>query len=213
MTKSPKTLLRARKAQGRQPSAKSAATRQKILEAATLEFARNGYGATRLSDIADSLGIHLSGLYYYFDTKEELASQVIGQVPFQAAGAIDAVLAELPQDVPTLDRLKAAIQVYLRFILRDNEHLRANVNIAREAPPEVRDQALAITREESNVFRKLIEEASKAGSVRDDVDLTMARMVLFGAMNWSIEWFVPGRLSPDEFADQLIEIIFNGIKR
>jgi AcrR family transcriptional regulator len=53
---------------GRDP----ARTRSKILDAATVEFARYGLGGARVDRIAQRAGANKRMLYYYFGSKEEL---------------------------------------------------------------------------------------------------------------------------------------------
>ena len=52
--------------------AKSAATRQRILEAATAEFTANGYHGTPMATIAASAGVAVQTVYFVFHTKPEL---------------------------------------------------------------------------------------------------------------------------------------------
>lgn len=47
-----------------------------IMEAALLCFARNGYGATRVRDIAEAANMSEGALYRHFASKEELARQL-----------------------------------------------------------------------------------------------------------------------------------------
>jgi AcrR family transcriptional regulator len=52
-------------------------TRQKILEAATAEFARHGLGGARVDRIAKLAGANKRMLYYYFRSKENLFLAVL----------------------------------------------------------------------------------------------------------------------------------------
>ena len=45
---------------------------QQILDAALVVFAQKGYGDTRISDIANAVGIAKGTIYLYFDSKESL---------------------------------------------------------------------------------------------------------------------------------------------
>ncbi len=54
-------------------------------------------------------------------------------------------------------------------------------------------------------------DAQAAGEIREDVDVSMARLNLFGMMNWSIEWYRPGRLDIEELADNMCRTLFDGI--
>lgn len=52
--------------------------RQKILVAAEEVFARDGYRASTVRDIADRAGILSGSLYYHFESKEAIALAIIG---------------------------------------------------------------------------------------------------------------------------------------
>jgi len=54
------------------PRGKAAKTRLAILSAAEQYFSRNGYAATRLEDIADSVGLTRAALFYHFRDKQTL---------------------------------------------------------------------------------------------------------------------------------------------
>lgn len=51
-------------------------TRKKILQDAMLFFARNGFAGTKISDLADYIGIAQGTLYIYFKSKEDLFKEI-----------------------------------------------------------------------------------------------------------------------------------------
>lgn len=51
-------------------------TRKKILHDAMLYFARNGFAGTKISDLADYIGIGQGTLYIYFKSKEDLFKEI-----------------------------------------------------------------------------------------------------------------------------------------
>ena len=51
-------------------------TRSKIIHAAMLYFARNGFAGTKISDLARHIGIGQGTLYIYFKSKEELFHEI-----------------------------------------------------------------------------------------------------------------------------------------
>lgn len=55
----------------------SAATKEKILEAATKEFADKGYDGARVDEIARSSGVNKNMLYLYFGNKDQLFTAVL----------------------------------------------------------------------------------------------------------------------------------------
>ncbi len=52
-------------------------TRQRILDAASKVFTREGYVDARMSDVAVQAGLSFGGLYRYFANKEDLFGNVI----------------------------------------------------------------------------------------------------------------------------------------
>ncbi|MEW6279381.1 MAG: TetR/AcrR family transcriptional regulator [Candidatus Eremiobacterota bacterium] len=61
----------------RPPTAKGAAARSKILDAAASLFHRHGVHGTSVDDILDACGAGKSQFYHYFSSKEELVSDVV----------------------------------------------------------------------------------------------------------------------------------------
>jgi TetR/AcrR family transcriptional regulator len=56
---------------------------QTILDIACGIFAKFGFAKTTLDDIAEAVGMKTGSLYYYFDSKEAIFSEVIGQIAAQ----------------------------------------------------------------------------------------------------------------------------------
>ena len=64
---------------GRPAGANSEQTKAKILDAARLEFADNGYDGASITSIAGNVGIAPSAIYHYFQSKEKLYTEVFKQ--------------------------------------------------------------------------------------------------------------------------------------
>jgi AcrR family transcriptional regulator len=56
------------------------ATKSSLLEAATMEFARHGWGGARVERIVREAGCNMRMLYHYFESKENLYIQVLEAV-------------------------------------------------------------------------------------------------------------------------------------
>ncbi len=57
--------------------AKGRAKREEILERALEVIAREGYGGASIKELADAVGLSQAGLLHYFDSKEELFTEVL----------------------------------------------------------------------------------------------------------------------------------------
>ena len=72
------------------PERRSLDTRNKILEVAERQFAREGFAGAHLQDIASQVGVQKTALYYYFPSKAALYQAVL----FQMLDDFDRVVTE-----------------------------------------------------------------------------------------------------------------------
>jgi AcrR family transcriptional regulator len=86
--------------------------REQILRAATRLFARDGFEATDLQNVADALKIGKGTIYRYFPTKRDLFQHAVDRVMIQMRLFIDATAS---QATDPLDQITGAIRAYLQF--------------------------------------------------------------------------------------------------
>ncbi len=191
---------------------KSDRTRQRILDAAALAFQGRGYASVTLKDIAALAELQAGSLYYHFDTKEDLVEAVLeAGIAGAIAGTRQAVEALGPGADP-LARLRAAIAAHLRVVLVEGAYASANLRILGQVPDGIRERHLKRQREYGTFWRTLFRNAAAAGAIRPDLDLSVVRMLALGALNWSVEWYRPGRRSPSEIAGHAATLILDGIR-
>jgi AcrR family transcriptional regulator len=73
-----------------QPRQSKRSKRSSILAAATEEFAKNGYRATRWSDVANTVGIGQTALYHYFVSKEHCLFRIMADAMREHRDIFDA---------------------------------------------------------------------------------------------------------------------------
>ncbi|MGC1672196.1 MAG: helix-turn-helix domain-containing protein, partial [Candidatus Acidiferrales bacterium] len=77
---------------GSRQQARTAATRRKLLQAAEQLFARDGFEATRLEDIAAEAGYTRGAFYANFDSKEDIFFALLEQWVAQRIEEVNALL-------------------------------------------------------------------------------------------------------------------------
>jgi len=190
---------------------KSDLTRGRILDAAAETFRAKGYTAARLSDIAELAATQAGSLYYHFASKEQLAEEVLALGVKQVSEAVAAAIDALPATADFRTRLLAALEAHLSSMLQHEAYSAANVRIINQVPPDVRERHLSHHRHYGAFWRGLLEQAQARGEIRAEVDLPAIRMLILGALNWSVEWYRPGRLTAGEIARELVDMILGGI--
>jgi TetR/AcrR family transcriptional regulator, cholesterol catabolism regulator len=194
-----------------QKTKKSDQTRQRLLDAAATVFRDKGYAGARLSDIAERAEMHVPGVYYYFDSKEALVEEVLRAGVARAYDFVEERVAAVPQGSPALDRLRAAIEGHVLVVLEIGDYTSANIRIFGQLPDDIRKRHLAQQRGYGDLWRGLLEDARAAGELRLDLDLSVLRMLILGALNWTVEWFRPGSLPAAEVAHNATTMICEGV--
>jgi TetR/AcrR family transcriptional regulator, cholesterol catabolism regulator len=199
---------------GASRESKSARTRKRVLDAGARAFRRDGYAAVALKDIAALAGLQAGSLYYHFGSKEEIVEEVL-EVGVEGVSAVtlEAVTVLGPGADP-LARLRAAIAAHLKFVLSESDYAVANIRILSQVPREIRQRHLRRQRRYGAFWRALFDDAARAKRLRDDLDLSVVRMLTLGALNWSVEWYdAAGTRGPVEIADHLSTMIVEGLMR
>lgn len=97
------------------PSKARAATADEIRQAALAQFARSGYDASSMRDIAASVGIKASSLYNHFESKEEILWDLTRTAMRELAVNRDDALAHLNPAAGPRERLAAFVRAHVGF--------------------------------------------------------------------------------------------------
>lgn len=200
-----------RRAQPRRVGAKkSEITRARILDAAAEVFWKKGFALTRLSDIAKKAKTQPSSIYYYFESREAIVEEVLRIANDRTAKSVRDAISDLSESATLREKITAAIRGQIASVLSGDPYTSAHIRIFDQIPPKLREHFLRVLDENAELWRDLFFEAKQSGLMRDDLDPSVTRLLLFGMMNWSIEWYRPGRFTPDQIAEHAAAILFDG---
>lgn len=190
---------------------KSDISRARILDAAAKTFRQKGYAATTVIEIAKAADMQAGSLYYHFRSKDELLEEVLDLGMRRVHEAVEKSQERLPPDTPNGERIRAAVEAHLTTLLKHDDYTSANIRIFGQVPEEVQRRHVRLRDAYAALWRRILNKAQKSGVLRNDVDLGLVRMLLMGALNWSVEWYKPGRTSIQTVADYVCLMLFNGI--
>ncbi len=89
-------------------------TEEKIKDAARIVFTQKGFAATRTRDIAESAGINLALLNYYFRSKQKLFEEIMLEKVQQLFGLIAPVLYNPDSTLET--KIETIVSLYIDMI-------------------------------------------------------------------------------------------------
>jgi len=167
--------------------------RQELLDAAVRVFARKGFRAARVGDIAEEAGVAHGLLYHYFRSKDEVLETIFRETWTQLVA--DTQRIELA-GVPLREQLRRFARIYLGSWLVTPELVRVLVReVARS--PEVGDRVDEI-RGLFQALQRIIEAGRDRGEVRSDVDAQIAAWAVYGALEEILTGWVLGQLPGEE---------------
>ncbi|MCF6470111.1 TetR/AcrR family transcriptional regulator [Nonomuraea sp. MG754425] len=184
--------------------------RDHLVKLAAELFARKGFQATTVREIADEAGILSGSLYHHFDSKETIVDEVLSTflddliARYRAALDTDAdprtVLSEMVRiGFGTLEPHRAAITVmqndwnYLRQFERFNYLVKAEDEVEQ-------------------IWVSQIKAGQAAGLFRKDVDPKLTYRMIRDTIWVAVRWFRPGgRLNTTTLAEHYITVLFDGL--
>jgi len=179
-----------------------------ILRTAAEVFCARGYHRASIRNISRSTGVSLAGLYYYFQSKEQLL-YLIQRHAFQTLVAqARAALAEI--DDPE-KRLRTLVELHLRFFLEHPNEMKVLTHEEESLQDELRRELKAIKKAYYRLCFDQVDALKRARRLAG-LDTRLAVLSLFGMMNWMYTWYNP-RIDPDAatMAKQMSDTFLHGI--
>jgi TetR/AcrR family transcriptional regulator, fatty acid metabolism regulator protein len=169
--------------------------RRLILDAAIRVFARRGFHACRVSDVADEAGVAYGLVYHYFDSKEEILNTLF-QERWQLM--LDAIVEIDKGDAAARDKL----YLVASFIIDSYRH---EPDLMKVIIVEVTRAANSFGREHLETIRKayaliadIVEQARRDGSFKSDISAEFAAMCFYGAIEQLLSGWIFGIIPETE---------------
>lgn len=187
--------------------------RERILDAAELIFAKHGFFAARVAEIAKEAGVADGTIYLYFKSKDDLLISLfesrMERVNNQLRDAVSA------GETPT-DKLRIFIHTQLKMV-------HSNPNVAEVLTVELR-QSSKFMKEYANprfgeflrLLADIISEGQQSGEFTADVPPAIVARMIFGAVDeLALAWLLGGGEKFDivRAADWVGAIIITGLER
>ena len=181
--------------------------RIRILDEAASLFLQSGYAGTSLRDIAAAAGMKAGSIYYHFESKDQILEDVLRHGVEAVNDAFDDV-GEQTSDADPVNRLTAHVAGHLTALFEHGAFTAAHVTMFHTVPDEVRDAIIPLRDAYEARWSGLLAELAPT---RAGHDLSLARLMLLGAMNSSVEWFDPeGSQTPRQLAIGIVSQFWLG---
>jgi len=180
--------------------------RQEIGRAAWLLFAKQGYEATTVDELARAAGVGRRTFFRYFSSKEDV---VVGTSDALAEDFL-AAYAERPRDEAPIDSIRHALGPVIEPRLADTEEARAIIRLLRESPT-LRRALLARHARMEERLAALVARRSGADRRKDPTPALVAfvaRAIMDTAFNvWYDQRRTDGAALVDELFRRLRDVV------
>jgi TetR/AcrR family transcriptional regulator len=187
--------------------------RAQILKAAADLFARKGYTAATLNEVAAASGVSKATLYHYFSDKHALLEDIVGshvaRLQHIAAEADLPVVRRTTGQGEAEARLRSLIRRFMQVYADAHSEHRVLTEDVKFLDERARETVLDGQRQVVAAFARGIADCRPGLSAELHKPLAM---LLFGMINWTFTWLRPdGVLTYADLGDIVADLFFGGL--
>jgi TetR/AcrR family fatty acid metabolism transcriptional regulator len=169
--------------------------RRAILDAAVRVFARQGFHACRVSDIADEAGVAYGLLYHYFPSKEE----VLNTLFLERWGVMLEMIREVDgEEIPVRAKLAAIASFIIESYRHDPDLMKVIIVEVTRAANSFGQTHLGQIREAYRMIGAIVTKAQNEGFFKPEIDAEFAAMTFYGAIEQVLTGWIFGLLPQDD---------------
>ncbi|HEV3095318.1 MAG TPA: TetR/AcrR family transcriptional regulator [Solirubrobacteraceae bacterium] len=169
--------------------------RRAILDAAVKVFARQGFHACRVSDIADEAGVAYGLLYHYFPSKEDVLSTLF----LERWGVMLQMIREVDGEaLPAREKLAAIASFIVESYRHDPDVMKVIIVEVTRAANSFGQTHLGQIREAYTLIAAIVTKAQAEGVFKADIDAEFAAMTFYGAIEQVLTGWIFGLLPQGE---------------
>jgi TetR/AcrR family fatty acid metabolism transcriptional regulator len=183
--------------------------RRAILDAAVRVFARQGFHACRVSDIADEAGVAYGLLYHYFPSKEE----VLNTLFLERWGVMLETIREVDRKpVPVREKLGAIASFIIDSYRHDPDLMKVIIVEVTRAANSFGQTHLGQIREAYRLIGEIVTEAQQEGVFKAEIDAEFAAMTFYGAIEQVLTGWIFGLLpQSDEDLERAKQLVVEAV--
>jgi AcrR family transcriptional regulator len=185
--------------------------RKKIIDAASILYARKGFADTTLQEISENAGVSRSVTRHYVKTKSEIMRMIMEDV----LTIFHENLVRVTKDIDDpKEKLTAALYIYLTVVDQQREKALLIYQKSSSLDRASKSRVMQLEVDVSNIFAEIISEGIEQGVFREvDVDL-MAFNIMMLAHMWVLKrWHFKSRLNLDKYFKLQLEIVMDALEK
>ena len=167
--------------------------RDRILKAAIKVFAKNGFYATRVSEIAKAAGVADGTIYLYFKNKDDVLITIFEEGIQQLLSILREVATS---DAPFDERITRIIELQLGLLEEERDLAEVITVNLRQSSSLLKQYATPLFMEYIEVIAGLVRQGQDEGAFRKDINPRVVARSLFGALDALLLTWALGEADP-----------------
>jgi TetR/AcrR family transcriptional regulator, fatty acid metabolism regulator protein len=163
-----------------QRGARAGDKRERILDAAVRVFAKKGFHATRVSEVAKAAGVADGTIYLYFKSKDEL---LVSLFEDRVEHLLAFMQTELPATAGASAKLRRIIELQLGLLEGERDLAEVVTVILRQSTKLMKEYAAPKFTAYLDAIARVVADGQATGELRGDVSPHLAARAIFGALD------------------------------
>lgn len=175
--------------------------RADLLRVAARLFRERGFDGTTIRDIADAVGMRSGSPFYHFKSKQEILAAVMEEGLVAGLPTAEAIVAGA---LAPREKFRALVRAHLETVLAEgHDFIPVLLYDWRCLTPTLQQRVLVLRDRYDQLWQDLVAELYRAGELASDGKV--ARLLLMGAINYSVLWYREGQGSDlDQIAQEAV---------
>lgn len=175
--------------------------RAELVRVAARLFRERGFDGTTTRDIAEAVGMRSGSPFYHFKSKQEILAAVMEEGLVAGLPAAEAIAESA---LTPREKFAALVRAHLEIVLGEgHDFIPVLLYDWRRLTPELRSRVQVLRDRYDQLWQDVVSELLAAGLLRSDS--AVARLLLMGAINYSVLWYKPGLgLNLDQIAEEAV---------
>jgi TetR/AcrR family fatty acid metabolism transcriptional regulator len=195
----------------RGPRGGGVAKRERILRAAIKIFSQKGYFNSKISEIARLAGVADGTIYLYFKNKDDLLISLFEE---KMGEVVEDIRARVAAGNGALSRLRIFIRNHMDLLIREAGLIEVIQVELRQSNKFMKEYVPVKFLEYLDVISAILEQGKREGIFRPELNVTLARRAIFGALDEISLAYVLSRkrkYDPAAAADEIYRIFAEGL--
>lgn len=182
---------------------------RQIIDAAVIVIAENGYHQAQVSKIAKQAGVADGTIYLYFKNKEDILISLFQE---KMGNFVEKIEQKIAGFETAAEKLIVMVETHFSMLTQDR-HLGIVTQLElRQSNKELRLKINDVLKGYLKVIDNILIEGKEKGEFAEDLDVRLARQMIFGTMDETITTWVMNDQKYDltTLAKSVSQLLLNG---